>query len=487
MRAVRPRVDMPDPGDARSFWLQEALSLREFAGVPCPPLTDKVAADVCIVGGGFAGMWSAWELSEREPGMRVALLEADVCGGGASGRNGGFCSSSWWDLDGIVGLFGETEGVRYATAVSDEVAWIEGWCRDSGVDAWFHRDGMLGIKTGNWQTGFGRDGAFELCERLGLRDRLRAVSAEQARAFADSPRVLGGTSVPDGAICHPARLARGIRRLLLERGVRIYERTRVSGVDRGRRAIVRAEHGAVRADQVVLTTGAWTAAWPGFRRSFGVIVDYCVATEPIPDRLAEIGWTTNVGLADGRDLLYYLRPTDDGRIVIGGGTTGVVYGGRLGRRVTHDRHVAETAARGLLWLFPQLEGVRFTHAWGGPIDMTPSFLPFYRTLAPGNVHAGLGFSGHGLTQTRLGARILASKVLGTHDEWSSMPVARSEIAKAPPEPFRFPMSKAAVMSLETGDRRQDEGRRRGAIRTLVGGAPLRYREILAARASRLRA
>ena len=187
--------------------------------------------------------------------------------------------------------------------------------------------------------------------------------------------------------------------------------------------MVRTEHGAVKADQVVLTIGAWAAGWPGFRRSFGVIADHMVVTEPIPERLAEIGWTSQVGIADGRDLLFYLRPTDDHRIAIGGGGLGVVFGGRAsGRGATHDRRVAEVAARGLLWLFPQLEGVRFTHAWGGPIDQTPSFLPFYRTLLPGNVHAGLGFSGHGLSQTMVGSRILASIVLGVQDRWTSLPV-----------------------------------------------------------------
>jgi glycine/D-amino acid oxidase-like deaminating enzyme len=248
---------------------------------------------------------------------------------------------------------------------------------------------------------------------------------------------------------------------------------------------VRTERGAVRADHVVITTGAWAAASPEFRRSFGGIVDYVVATEPIPERLAEIGWTTNVGIADGRDLLYYLRRTDDDRIAIGGGSTGVVYGGRASsRRVTHDRHVAEAAARGLLWLFPQLAGVRFTHAWGGPIDQTASFTPFYRTLEPGNVHAGLGFSGHGLSQTKLGAKILASKVLGVEDEWTSMPVNGPEIAKAPPEPLRWPLVRAAVWALESGDRRQDEGRARGLLRSAIGGAPLAYRERLAARGRR---
>jgi glycine/D-amino acid oxidase-like deaminating enzyme len=259
----------------------------------------------------------------------------------------------------------------------------------------------------------------------------------------------------------------------------------VSRAERGRPAVVRTEHGAVRADQVVLTIGAWAAGWPGFRRSFGVIADHVVVTEPIPDLRREIGWTSNIGIADGRELLYYLRPTDDDRIAIGGGATGTVFAGRAdSRAVTHDRHVSETAARGLLWLFPQLEGVRFTHAWGGPIDMTASFTPFYRTLPPGNVHAGLGFSGHGLSQTKLGARILAGKVLGVEDRYTSLPVNAPEVAKTPPEPLRWPAVKLAAWALESGDLREQSGRARGPMRRIVGGAPGAYRDRLVRRSAR---
>jgi glycine/D-amino acid oxidase-like deaminating enzyme len=436
------------------------------------------------VGAGFAGLWTAIELSAREPSLRIALLEADICGGGASGRNGGFFSSSWWDLPALCGLFGEGDGLGYARQLADEVAEAEIWCRDHGVDAWFHSEGTLVAKTGEWQGGFADDEAVALAARLGLADRLAPIPAAECRAYADSPRFTGGVFTPDGAVVQPARLARGLRRVALERGVHVFEGTKVVGLERRRPAVVRTDGGAVRADQVVLTTGSWAAGWPGFRRSFGVIADYMVVTEPIPNLLKEIGWTSQVGLADGREMLYYLRPTDDGRIAIGGGTTGVVFGGRVESGSTLDRRVAEFPARGLLWMFPQLEGVKFTHAWGGPIDHTASFLPFFRTLPPGNVHAGLGFSGHGLAQTKLGAKILASLTLDVRDRWTSMPVVGPEVAKAPPEPFRWPVVRAAVWGLESGDRREDSGRPRGRIRELVGGAPIRYRERLVARKGR---
>ena len=376
MTGVTP-LSMPDPGATRSLWLQEALA--HDPGDACPPLTGRVSADVCIVGGGFAGLWTAVELSERESDLRIAVVEQDICGGGASGRNGGFFSSSWWDAPATCALFGDDEGMRYLHAVADTVAEAGAWLETNDVDAWFHHEGTMRV-----------------------------------------------------------------------------------------------------------ATGAWAAGWRGFRRSFGVIADHVVATEPIPDRLEEIGWTSHVGIGDGRELVYYLRPTDDGRIVIGGGALGVVFGGMAGgRAASRDRRVAEAAARGLLWLFPQLEGVRFTHAWGGPIDQTATFLPFFRTLEPGNVHAGLGFSGHGLSQTMLGGRILASLVQGLDDEWTSMPVVSDE-AKSPPEPLRYPLVWLSSRSLEAGDRRADAGRSRGVLLDAAGYAPSRYREHIATRAARRR-
>ena len=472
------------PGAARSFWLQEALANEP--GDPCPPLVAGVTADVCIVGGGFAGLWTALELSQREPGMRIALLEQDICGGGASGRNGGFFSSSWWDASAICALFGEDEGMRYLHAIADTVAEVGGWLAQHRVDAWFHHEGAMRVETGTWQSEPAEHSAAGFLAARGEGDRLRAIPLGQARTIADSPRFTAAFLGTDSAIVQPARLARGMRRVALERGVHIFERTEMRALERSRPAVVRTPHGAVKADQVVLTTGSWAAGMPGFRRSFGVIVDQVVATEPIPDRLREIGWTSHVGIGDSRDLLYYLRPTDDGRIVIGGGALGVVFGGRAGSRaVTHDRRVAMAAARGLRWLFPQLEGVRFTHAWGGPIDQTATFLPFYRSLEPGNVHVGLGFSGHGLSQTMLGGRILASLVQGRLDRWTTMPVVGREPA-TPPEPLRYPAVWLASRALELGDRREDAGRPRGVLLDLIGGAPLAYRHRLVRLAERRR-
>jgi len=464
---------VPRPGDVRSFWLQEALAADP--GIAAPPLTERISADVCIVGGGFAGLWTAQELLDRDPGLRIVLLEADICGGGASGRNGGFVSSSWHDLGGLCRLYGEEPGVRYAQALADQVAEVGSWCQTHAVDAWFHHEGVAMLETNPDQRG-AHESSLERTRDLGL-DVIEPLDREGASRVARSPVVEGGMLVPDCAIVQPARLARGLRRVAMERGVRIHEGTPMRAIEGDSRPIVRTPLGAVRADSVVLTIGAWATGRKGFRTRLANIADYVVVTEPIPERLEEIGWTSNTGIADFREMLYYLRPTEDRRIAIGGGTTGALFGGRIGRGATRLHPVADEAARGLRYLFPSLEDVRITHAWGGPIDVTPSWTPFFTTLRPGVV-CGLGFSGHGLAATKLGGKTLASMVLGRDDEWTRLPVVGDTGGRFPPEPFRWPLVRSTVSGMFRYDRAADEGRRPAAPWRMLDRAPTVYRERL---------
>jgi glycine/D-amino acid oxidase-like deaminating enzyme len=465
----------------RSWWLNEALAADP--GEACPGLAGDTTADVCIVGGGFAGLWTAYELTERAPGLDIVLLEADICGAGGSGANGGFFSCSWHMLTSLCRFFGEDEGVRYARRLADQVGELDEWAarHDAAID--LHHEGILYARAGEWQPGPDAEGQAVLA-RHGLADRLKPVGAAEARRVADSPRFCGGAFTPDLATVQPAKLARELRRVLLERGVRIHEATPMRALRAGRPAEVETPEGRVRAGHVVQTTGAWAAADPHWNRAFAVAVDYMVVTEPIPELLADIGWTTRAGIADSRTMLHYLRRTDDDRIAIGGGGMGAAFGGCIdeglggcilegvGRPLRDlaftSQSLAEAAAHGLLWLFPQLEGVRFEAAWSGPMDVARTGIPFFFTAPSGNLHVGLGFSGHGLTPTKLGGKTLASLVLGTDDEWSRLPVVGPPLTLVPPEPVRWPLVQSIAWLMETGDRREEEGRRRGLLRTTAG-------------------
>ncbi len=458
------------PVGARSWWLEQALAADP--GEPCPPLAGETVADVCVAGGGFAGLWTAYELTERAPGIAVVLVEADICGAGGSGANGGFFSCSWHMLSSLCHFFGEHEGVRYAKALADQVDELDVWVARHGAAIELHHEGILYAQAEEWQVPPDAEGQ-EILARHGLADRLRVVDAAEARSWAASPRFVGGAYTPDLATVQPAKLARELRRVLLERGVRIHEGTPLLEIVPGRPATVVTPAGRVRADQVVYTVGAWAAGHPHWERAFAVCTDFMVVTEPIPDLVREIGWDTHVGIADSREMLFYLRRTDDDRVAIGGGGLGVAYGGNvdgkgpLARRARSSAHLAEVAAEGLVWLFPQLEGVRFAAAWSGPMDLTRAGMPFFYTAPSGNLHAGLGFSGHGLTPTKVGGKTLASLVLGADDEWVELPVAAPPLTLVPPEPLRWPLVQAMAWLMETGDRRAEQGRARGLVRDVA--------------------
>jgi len=459
------------PVGSRSYWLDEALAADP--GATCPALAGEVTADVCVGGGGFAGLWTAYEITERAPHLAVVLLEADICGAGGSGANGGFFSPSWTGLSALCSSLGEEGGVAYAAALADMVHELDVWVTRHKARIEAYHEGILYARAGEWQAG-PDDETFRLLEKYGYADRLRRVDAAEARRVADSPRFVGGVVTPDLTVIQPAKLARELRRVLLERDVRIFEGTPMMHVEAGRPARVITPAGAVTAAQVVITTGAWAGSQPHFRRAFAVCTDFMVVTEPVPELIEGIGWTSHMGVADLREMLYYLRRTSDDRIAIGGGAMGIVYDGRIKGRVLTSARLAAMAAHGLTWLFPQLGGVRFDAAWSGPMDITSEALPFFETAPGGNVHAGLGFSGHGLTGTKLGGKILASLVLGQVDEWSRMPVVGAPLVKLPPEPLRWPLVKSVAWAYEAGDRAQEQGRAPGMVPRVITAMYGRY-------------
>lgn len=433
-------LDGVRPGRRRSWWLRDALGAEPEAlrnAAPPPPPGTIVRCDVAILGGGYTGLWTAWHLTELVPGIRVAVVEQDICGGGASGRNGGFVTGWWDELPTLVGRYGETDAVRVARSSDAAVGAIGDWCDRHGVDAWYRRAGSVQVSAapaqdGAWQT------AVTLCERLGVEDRLFALTATEVAARVRSPVFRAGSFMPGAATVQPARLVRGLRRVLLERGVAIHERTRAAGPDRRGRIRLTTPAGTAElvADQVVVALNAWAAG----RRSFGSRLvtwsSYIVLTEPIPERLAEIGWTGGEGLTDARFTLHYARTTPDGRIALGGGGGRAGSGSRIGRAFTHDHASAARAALGLRRWFPSLAGARIADAWGGPIDISADHLPFFGTVGGGRVHFGHGYSGNGVAPAWLGGRILAGLALGRQDDATSLPLVGAAPRRFPPEPLR---------------------------------------------------
>jgi glycine/D-amino acid oxidase-like deaminating enzyme len=427
------------PGGRPSYWLREALAADP--GRPVAPLTGETRADIAIVGGGYTGLWTAFFITEHDPAARVVLLEQAICGSGPSGRNGGFVTAWWDELSALVETFGPERALAAARASDDAVDAVGAWCTAHGVDAWYRKSGyVIAGATPAHDRAF--DEMLATADRLGVGDEVRALSPTEVQARCASPVLRNGVVIRAAATVQPARLARGLRRVLLERGVTIHEGTRVAAIDpQPDGVVIRTDAGGVpglvHADQVVLGLNAWAAGWPWSARRLVTWSSYIVLTEPIPDRLAELGWTGGEGVCDARFTVHYLRTTPDGRIALGGGGGRANGGGRIGDAFTADTGSARRAAIGLRRLFPSLADVRIEDAWGGPIDICDDHRPFFDTLPGGRLHLGHGYSGNGVGPAHLGGRILAAKALGRHDDpVLELPIVGRRPRRFPPEPFR---------------------------------------------------
>lgn len=460
---------IPAPGQRRSWWLREALA-AEGQPEPGAPLRGTMECDVAIVGGGYTGMWTAYELTERSPDARVVVLEQDICGGGPSGRNGGF-THGWWDqLPLLVELHGPEAALQAARASEDAVEAIGAFCRRHGVDAWFVPAGYIQASASPAQDGTW-DRAVAVCRELGVGDRYEPMTAAEVRDRCASPRFRGGVYMPGAATVQPALLARGLRRVLLERGVVIHEGTRVRGLRADRDVQVDTDSGVVRAPQAVLAMNAWAAGWPGFRTRLMTWGSYIVLTEPIPERLEELGWTGGEAVTDSRFTIHYFRTTRDGRIAFGAGVGAAGFGGRIGRGFTHDRGAAARASAGLRHLFPMLADVRIEDAWGGPIDISSDRLPAMGSMHGGRVHFAHGYSGNGVGPSRLAGRVLAAVLNGSDDPVARLPIVGARARRFPPEPARYIGARVVREALIRSDEAQDRGRRPNAVVRFVARLP----------------
>jgi glycine/D-amino acid oxidase-like deaminating enzyme len=456
-----------------SWWMEEARA--SFAPEPCPALRGTTSADVVILGGGYTGMWTAWFLKERDPSCDVVLLESDeLCGSGPSGRNGGFCYGMWEDLETLVGLFADEDALRVAHTAQRSVDEIEAWLTTQGVDAWFTRAGHLTVATSEAQEGAWTSLVAE-AGRLDVADgRFVELDAEAVHDRCESPDFRSGLLQPDNATLQAARLALGLRRALLQRGVRIHESSPVARFAEGPPVAVETrDGGTVTAEHGVLGLGAWASSLPRFRRAIVPRGTYIVVTEPAPERLAEIGWTGGEGLADWRTALRYFRTTPDGRIAFGAASAAAGLGVGLGPRLRYDERSIVKLVDDFYRFFPSWRDVAIDAAWGGPMDVTGRHLPSFGTLPSGTVHYGLGYTGGGVGPCHLGGKILSALALGIEDEHTALPLVHLELQRFPPEPFRSVGAALTQHAIVRKDETEDRGDRADPLTTFVAKMPRR--------------
>lgn len=466
MKHALPSVDPAD----RSWWLEEAL--KHEGDVPvAPPLEGERQVDVAIVGGGFTGLWTALTLKSRRPELSVALIEASICGSGASGKNGGKVHGYWAGLRNTVQALGR-DGALAAAQAGD---WAQDGIRDfaasCGRDLWWREGGNLVVATTPEQEKK-IAGVARLAQDLGVTDRVIPLSAEEVQARCASPVFRRGIFYPDAGTIHPARLARALRQAVLDRGVSLFENTRMLDVDSGQPNRVRTPRGSLLAREVVLATNAALSERPDVRPHISLFSSYAVITEPAPERLAASGWTGDEGLSDLRMFIHYFRKTPDGRVLMGSGSGPVGYGRHAGaHRLTHDRASVARAEAGLRRLLPELRQVALARAWGGAIDVSSDRLPFFKTVPGARIHYACGFSGHGVNATYIAGQCMASLVLQERDRWSALPFCTRSVPRLPPEPFRFAGASAIRSAILACEEAEEQKRRAPALARAIASLP----------------
>lgn len=441
------------------FWIDDL----EPAPV-APALVGQQQADLVVVGGGYTGLWAALQAKEEDPGRDVLLLEARTIGWAASGRNGGFCSASLThgEANGLERWPQEFDTLQRLGA--QNLDGIEQTLTRYGVDAEFERTGSLDFALEQWQA----QDLRELTETLNARGGQQTyLDADQAQAQVHSPLYTAAMHDPDSvALVHPMKLARALRTICEQLGVRIHEHTEVTSVEPdGAGLTVSTGLGTVRAAKVLLGTNVSTSLLRRLGYLIVPVYDHALVTEPLTEQqLADVGWQGRQGLADCANQFHYYRLTADNRILWGGYDAVYHFGSKVRAEYEQNPTTFGHLADQFFANFPQLEGLSFTHRWGGAIDTCSRFTSFWGTAHGGRMSYVAGYTGLGVGSSRFGARVALDLVDGVDNERTRLEMVRSTPLPFPPEPLRWIGIELTRRSMAAADR--NAGRRNLWLRTL---------------------
>lgn len=439
-----------------AFWLDDVRSQR----ITYSTLSGDTTADLVVVGGGYTGLWTALRAVERNPGRSVVLLEAGTVGWAASGRNGGFCEASL--------THGEPNGAarwpdemdlmtRMGIENLDE---IEATIARYGIDCDFARTGMLAVATEPHQVAW-------LEEEGNAAGSSVFLDQDAMQREIASPTYLAGLwERGNCATIHPAKLALELARVITELGVTIHENTRVRQIsDTSTVAEVRTDHGVVRAPQVALGTNAFPSLLKRNALMTIPMYDFVLATEPLStNQLESIGWLNRQGVGDMYNRFHYYRMTADDRIVFGGGAAKYHPGRKVKSKYDHNPAAYRSVASDFLTTFPQLEGIKISHTWGGAIDTDTRFCAFFGVARGGKVAYAAGYTGLGVGAARFAADVMLDKLDGVNTERTELQMVRDRPLPFPPEPAAMIGVNATQWSLMRADHR--EGERNLILKTL---------------------
>lgn len=415
-----------------SFWWD---SLPEDLTQPLGErLTADCTVDVAIVGAGFTGLWTAYHLNKLAPALRIAVLDEQVAGFGASGRNGGWASALFpIELPTLAREHGRDAALAMRQAMVSSVSDLGAVIRDEGWDAHWAHGGTIVAARSPLQVERARAEVQE-ASAWGL-DAPVLLSELEAKAIMRATDTLGGTFTPHCAAMHPARLVRSLARTVVDRGCRLFEHTRVEHIEPG---VARTDVAVVRARYVIRATEGYTARMPGMRRDLAPVYSLMLATEPLPDDVwAQIGLADRTTFSDARHVIIYGQRTADGRIAFGGRGAPYHFGSNIQAAHDRDPQVHRALWATLVDLFPALHGCRVTHTWGGPLGIARDWWASCGLDPDTGLGWSGGYVGDGVTTSFLGGRTLADLITGHDSPLTHLPWVGHRSPRWEPEPLRW--------------------------------------------------
>jgi glycine/D-amino acid oxidase-like deaminating enzyme len=428
----------------KSFWLA-----NYGAYTPNSPLEGDLKTDVAIIGGGFTGLATAYNLRKDSPGLNVALFESEAIGYGASGRNGGF-SMTLFGLEPAVtkALFGHQRTVEAHRYMERAVDYVDALVKEHDIQSDYEFPGFLrAATTPGYVKRIQHD--LEILTSMGV-SGIEWIDRETIRSEVDSPLFLGGWWEPRCGLLDPAKQVRELKRIAVEAGAQIYEGTPVIEIVRDGKFTLATPGGRVVSEKVVFAANAYSHFFPHLRRKQVPVFTHMVVTEPLTSgQLRSIGWQNRQGIEDARNLVHYFRLTKEDRLAMGGRDVSLAYGGDMDCDM--NERVFGDLESDVVQLFPGLKGVKFTDRWGGPVSVTLDMAPAIGYIGDERAVYSLGCVGHGVSMTHLNGRTLADLILERQTDLTSVWFVNRRMIPWPPEPLRLVLSHAIRAYLKIED------------------------------------
>jgi len=421
--------------DYQSPWFREALEVENKLVIN--QLNSRETADICIVGGGYTGLWTALKIKEKNPSANIIVIEKDLCGSGASGRNGGCMIPLSSKFPAMKKIVGTKDAIRMVKASEEALYKIKQFCENNNIDAKIRINGIVYSSTNNKHRG-GFDNLLRDLNENNINSWER-FSKEKIQKLTGSSRNIDGYFSPIGGSLQPALLARGLKRIAEKKGIKIFERSAMSSYDNNEKIVVHTTHGSVECKKLIVAINAWTPSFFSFlSRSVILVSSDMIISEPINSELEKLNLNNGLVVLDSNLFTHYYRSTPDGRIMLGKGGNTFSFNNKVVQSFDGPSTIENFLKKSLIKFFPSLLNTKVTQSWNGPSERTKTGFPFFGYHPKNkNILYGFGYSGNGILPTFVGGEILSSMALDEKNEWTNSNFCKGPIKLFPPEPFRW--------------------------------------------------